>query len=77
MEKGLWLICQKWFAKSHAGDLLLDSAPWLGRPVEVDSNQIETLIENSQRYTMQEIAYVLKITQIKCWKSFALIFLYH
>ena len=54
MEKGLCVICQKWFAKSHAGDFSLDSAPWAGRPVEVDSNQIETLIENSQRYTMQE-----------------------
>ena len=63
MEKGLWLICQKWFAKSHAGDLLLDSAPWSGRPVEVDSNQIETLIENSQCCAMQEIAYILKISK--------------
>ena len=36
---------QKWFAKFHAGDFLLDNAP---RPVEADSDQIETLIENSQ-----------------------------
>ena len=34
----------KWFAKFHAGDFLLDDAPWLGRPVEVDSDQIKTLI---------------------------------
>ena len=34
-------MCQKWFAKFHAGDISLDSAPQLGRPVEVDSNQIE------------------------------------
>ena len=40
--------CQQWFAKFHAGDFSLDNAPWLGRPVEVDSNQIETLIENNQ-----------------------------
>ena len=25
-------------------DFLLDGAPWLGRPVEVDSDQIKTLI---------------------------------
>ena len=31
--------CQKWFAKFRAGDFLLDDAPWLGRPVEVDSDQ--------------------------------------
>ena len=39
--------CQKWFAKFRAGDFSLDDAPWSGRPVEVDSDQIETLIENS------------------------------
>ena len=39
--------CQKWFVKFHAGDLSLDDAPWLGRPVEVDRDQIETLIENN------------------------------
>ena len=44
----------KWFAKFHAGDFLLDDAPWLGRPVEVDSNQIKTLIaENNQHYNVQ------------------------
>ena len=39
--------CQKWFAKFHAGDFSLDDAPRSGRPVEVDSHQTETLIENS------------------------------
>ena len=29
--------CQKWFVKFRAGDFSLDDAPWLGRPVEVDS----------------------------------------
>ena len=47
--------CQKWFAKFHAGDFSLDDAPLSGRPVEVDSNQIETLIENSQHHTMLEM----------------------
>ena len=47
-------ICQKWFAMFRAGDFLLDDAPWLGRPVEVDSNQIKTLIaENNQHYNVQ------------------------
>ena len=35
--------CQKWFEKFHAGDFSLDDAPWSGRPVQVDSDQIETL----------------------------------
>ena len=36
-------MCQKWFAKFCVGDFSLDNAPCLGRPVEVDSDQIETL----------------------------------
>ena len=38
---------QKWFTKFCAGGFSLDDAPWLGRPAEVDRNQIETLIENN------------------------------
>ena len=49
--------------KFHAGDFLLDDAPQLGRPVEVDSDQIETLTENNQCYTMWEIADLLKISK--------------
>ena len=55
--------CQKWFVKFHAGDFSLDNAPRLGRPVEIDSNQIKTIIENNQRYTMREIADILKISK--------------
>ena len=54
--------CQKWFAKFCAGDFLLDNAPQSDRPVEVDSNQIETLIVENQRYTMREIVNILKIS---------------
>ena len=55
--------CQKWFAKFPAGDFLLDDAPRSGRPVEVDRDQIETLIENNQCYTTREIADILKISK--------------
>ena len=55
--------CQKWFAKFHSGNFLLDNAPWLGRPVEVDSDEIETLTENNQHSTMQVIADILKISK--------------
>ena len=54
---------QKWFAKFHAGDFSLEDAPRSGGPVEVDSNQIKTLIENNQCYTRQKIADVLKISK--------------
>ena len=36
---------QKWSVKFCAGDFSQDSAAQLGRPGEVDSDQIETLIE--------------------------------
>ena len=52
--------CQKWFVKFCAGDFLLDDAPRLGRPVEVDSDQIETLIENNQRCILWERADLFK-----------------
>ena len=57
-------ICQKWFVKFHAGDFSLDDdAPRSGGPVEVGSNQIETLKENNQHHTMWEIANILKISK--------------
>ena len=55
--------CQKWFAKFRAGDFSLDDASWSGGPAEVDSDQIETLIENNQHYTTWEIADTLKISK--------------
>ena len=54
-------MCQKWFVKFHAGNFLLDDAPQLGRPVEVDSNQIETLTENHRCYTTQEMWHTQNI----------------
>ena len=47
--------------KFHAGDFSLDDATWSGITVEVDSDQIKTLIENDQCYTMWETGNILKI----------------
>ena len=56
---------------------MLDDSPWLGRPVEIDSDRIETLIETSQCYTMQEIAeyskYPDQALKIICTSLFMLI----
>ena len=41
----------------------MDNAPWLGRPVEVDSDQTETLNENNQHSTTREVADILKISK--------------
>ena len=56
-------MCQKWFAKFHAGDFSLHNDPWLGRLLEIDNDQTETLTENNQRYTTWEIANILKISK--------------
>ena len=39
-------------------------APYLGRPVEANSDQIKTLTENSQCCTMQKITDILKICKV-------------
>ena len=49
--------------KFHAGDFSLDTNPQLGRQVEIDSNQIEKLIESNQHYNMWEIANIFKISK--------------
>ena len=56
-------MCQQWFVKFHAGDFSLDDVPQVGRLVEVDSDQMETVIENNQYYNMWEIGNILKISK--------------
>ena len=53
----------KWFARFHAGDFSLDDASRSGRPVEVESEHIETLTENNQHYTPWGIAAVLNMSR--------------
>ena len=58
MEKGPWLIeC----GKTGLWSFSLVNAPQLGRPVEGGGDKIKTLLENSQLYTMWDIANVLRI----------------
>ena len=55
--------CQKWFSKLHPGDFFLDDHPWSYRLGDVFSDQIETLIENSQHCILWEIANIFKISK--------------
>ena len=55
--------CQKWSVKFCEGDFSLDEAPQSGRPVQLDNDQIHTLIENNQHHTMSEVADTLKISK--------------
>ena len=50
-------MCQKWFARFHAGDFSLDNAPQSSRPVEVETDRLLRTINS----TMWEIADILKI----------------
>ena len=47
----------------RAAEFLPDEVSRPGRPVEVASDQIETLTENNKCYTMQEIADIVKISK--------------
>ena len=50
--------------KVCARDFSLDNdVPQLGRPVEVDNDQIKKLIENNKHYIVQEIANIFKISK--------------
>ena len=65
MEKVLWLIKH---VKSGLRSFILeisslDDHQWSYRPVEVFSDQIETLIENSQHCILWEIANIFKISK--------------
>ena len=59
--------CQKWFAKFRAGDFLLDDAPRSGRPVEVDSDHIETIIEKQS--TLYHVGDSRHTQNIQIWRS--------
>ena len=56
-------MCLKWYVKFHAADFSMEKAPQSGRPVKVDSDQIKTLTENNQSYTMSEIFDIFKISK--------------
>ena len=43
---------------------MLDIVPRLGRPAEVDSDQLKISIENNQCYITWEIAHTLKIPKL-------------
>ena len=58
-----WSNVAKVVCGNCAGDFSLDDAWQMGRPVEADSNQIKTLLENNQCYTTQKTAIILQISK--------------
>ena len=61
MERMLWLIERVKSAKFHAGDLSLDDAQLLDRPIEVDSDQIKMFWEQSALYHMGDCQHTQNI----------------
>ena len=55
VKRGLGVLCWRFLTVRYSR--------WSGRPVEVDSNQMETLIEKNLCSTMCEIADILKISK--------------
>ena len=51
--------CQKRLATFLAGDISLGDTPWSGGLVEVDSNQIKTLTENSQHTQPNQVSKII------------------
>ena len=72
MQKGMCAVrgegavsdrtCRKWFVKFCAGEFSLDGAPRWGRPAEVDSDPIETSVENKQHCTTWDRADTLELS---------------
>ena len=67
-------MCLKWFVKFSVEDML-DDAPWSSRPVEIDSYQTETLIENSQLIPCKRLLTHSKYPVLKIICSSLVIFM--
>ena len=67
-------MCLKWFVKFSAEDTL-DDAPWSSRPVEIDSYQIETLIENNRLIPCKRLLTHSKYPVLKIICSSLVIFI--
>lgn len=55
-------MCQRWFAKFHAGDTTLEDEKRSDRPAVADDDKIKNLIEDNQRYTTREVAEILHLS---------------
>ena len=59
-----FLAGQWWSIDDWARSMVIELGPWSSRPVEIDSDQTETPIENNQCYTLQEKDDILKISKL-------------
>lgn len=57
-----WTV-QKWFAKLKVGDFNLHDQERPFRSSTIDEDQVKSLTENNPRYTIRELAEMLKISK--------------
>lgn len=55
--------CQNWYAKFRSRDFDVKDALCSGRPVKVDDDKIEVLIESNRRLTTRQFAENLNISK--------------
>ena len=60
-----FLAGQWWSIDDWARSMMTELGPWSSRPVEIDSDQTETSIENNQCYTLREKDDILKISKLR------------
>ena len=61
--------CQNWFDKFRSGDFSLEDEKRSGRPVEVDDDLIEAIIDSDRHSTTREIAEKLHVSHVHASKT--------
>ncbi|CAK9821561.1 Histone-lysine N-methyltransferase SETMAR [Anthophora retusa] len=56
-------MVQRWFKKFQDVDFSLNDEKRSGRPINIDKDQISSLIESNPHYTTREIAEMLRISK--------------
>ena len=54
-------VCQKWFAKFRSGDFDLEDKERSGRPQELETDNLEELLEEDPRQSTRELAEQLGV----------------
>ncbi len=55
--------CQNWFARFREGNFNLEDEERSGRPQELETNELESLLEEDPRQSTRELALKLQVDQ--------------